>query len=99
MACDVYDLVYYKVLTIAIYDMQFENTEVQQLMWTKLNEMMLKHGFLKSNFKGFMADITQTNWNVVRIIYGYGYPLLRWLIRRTLVYSNRVVHLINTPNN
>jgi hypothetical protein len=25
-------------------------------MWTKLNEMMLKHNFLKPNFKGFMVN-------------------------------------------
>ncbi len=31
---------------------------------------MLKHGFRKRNFKGFMIDNTQTNWNVVRIVYG-----------------------------
>jgi hypothetical protein len=61
MVCHVYDLVYCKVLTIAVCDMQSEDTETQQLMWTKFNETVLKHGFLKSNFKGFMADIAQTN--------------------------------------
>jgi hypothetical protein len=34
--------------------------------------MMLKHGFPKPNFKGFMADNAQANWNIVRIVYGYG---------------------------
>jgi hypothetical protein len=56
MVYHVYDPVYCKVLTIAVCDMQFEDTEAQQLMWTKLNEMMLKHGFAKPNFKGFMVD-------------------------------------------
>jgi hypothetical protein len=39
-------------------------------MWTKFNETMLKHGFLKPNFKEFMTDSAQTNWNDVRTIYG-----------------------------
>ncbi len=39
-----------------VCDMQFEDIEVQRLMWTKLNETMLKHEFPKPNFKGFMAD-------------------------------------------
>jgi hypothetical protein len=39
-------------------------------MWTKLNEMMLKHGFPQPNFKGFMANNTQANWNIVKIVYG-----------------------------
>jgi hypothetical protein len=56
MACHVYDPTYYKVLTIMVCDMQFEDIEVQRLMWTKLNETMLKHEFPKPNFKGFMAD-------------------------------------------
>jgi len=46
-------------------------------MWTKLNEMMLKHGFPKPNFKGFMADSAQTNWNVVKIVYGLGDPFVK----------------------
>jgi hypothetical protein len=41
-------------------------------MWTKLNEIMLKHGFPKSNFKGFMANNTQANWNAINIVYGFG---------------------------
>jgi hypothetical protein len=28
MVCHLYDLTYYKIVTIAIYDMQFEDTEV-----------------------------------------------------------------------
>jgi hypothetical protein len=46
-------------------------------MWTKLNETMLKTGFPKSNFKGFMANSTQANWNTVEIIYGLGDPSIR----------------------
>jgi hypothetical protein len=59
MACHVYDPTYYKVMTIAICKMQFENTKTQQIMWTKLNATVLKHGFHKLNSKGFMANIGQ----------------------------------------
>ncbi len=45
--------------------MQFEDTKVGQFMWTKFNEMILKHGFPKPNFKGFIVHNTQANWNVV----------------------------------
>ncbi len=57
MACHVYDPTYCKMMTIAICDMQFENTKVQQIMWTKFNETMLKHGFPKPNFKGGKSEI------------------------------------------
>jgi hypothetical protein len=40
MACHVYDLAYCKMMTITICDMQFEGMEVQQVMWTKFNDMM-----------------------------------------------------------
>jgi hypothetical protein len=46
-------------------------------MWTKLNETMLKQMFPKPNFKGFMIDNTQANWNIIKIIYGYGDPFVR----------------------
>ncbi len=50
MACHVYNPSYCKVMTITVYDMQFEDTKVQQIMWTKLNGMMQKHDFPKPNF-------------------------------------------------
>jgi len=77
MACHVYDLLYCKGLTIVVCDMQFEDTETQQLMWTKLNQTMLKYMFPKSNFQGFMVDNAQANWNVVIIVYGLGDPFIR----------------------
>jgi len=61
MVYHVYDLAYCKVLTITVCDMQFEDTKAQRLMWTKLNETILKHGFPKPNFKGFMVDSAQAN--------------------------------------
>jgi len=29
------------------------------------------------NYKGFMVDNTQANWNVVRIVYGFGDPFVK----------------------
>jgi len=40
MACHVYNLAYYKMMTIVIYNMQFKDIRVQQIMWKKLNEIM-----------------------------------------------------------
>jgi len=41
-------------------------------MLTKLNEMMLRHEFPKPNFKGFMANNAQANWNTAKFFYGLG---------------------------
>ncbi len=97
MACHVYNLVYCKMMTTVICDLQYEDMEFQQVMWTKLNDMMLKHNFPKSKFKGFMANNAQSNQNVVIIVYGLGDPSMRMLIRSAHVYSTRLNHLINAP--
>ncbi len=64
-AFHVYDLFYYKVMTIVICDMQFEDMVTQCVMWQKLNKAMVKNGVHNPNFKGFMADIVQANWNTI----------------------------------
>jgi hypothetical protein len=61
MACHVYDHAYCKMMTNAICDMYSKNIKVQQIMWTKLNETILKHRSAKLNFKGFMVNNTQAN--------------------------------------
>jgi len=71
MAYHVYNMVYYKVLTIAIYNMQSKSTKAQCVMWTKLNKVMLMFGLANPNFKGFMADIAHANWNDVHIVYSF----------------------------
>ncbi len=41
---------------------------------------MQKHGFHKLNSKGFVADIRQdtwTNYNVVKIVYGFRDPIVK----------------------
>ncbi len=99
MACHVYDLAYCKMMTIAICDMQSEDTKAQQIMWTKFNETILKHGFPKLNFKGFMAISTQVNWNVIRIVYYSRTLLLGWLIKNAYVQSIGFSCSIGTPKN
>ena len=74
MASHVYDSKYCKVMTIAICDMQSEDAEAQELFWTQLNTVMRENGVDTVNFKGFMADSAQANWNAVRKVYGSGDP-------------------------
>ena len=35
MACRVHDSIFYKILTIACYDMQYEDNATQTLFWGK----------------------------------------------------------------
>jgi len=41
----------------------------------KLNKVMLKYGVVETNFKRFLTDIAHVNWNVIRIIFGFGNPI------------------------
>jgi hypothetical protein len=72
MACHVYDSAYCRVMTIAICDMQSEDTVAQSVLWKNLNVVLVKHGVSEPKFKGFMADSAQANWNVVGVIYRSG---------------------------
>jgi hypothetical protein len=58
---------------------------------------MLKHGFPKPNFKGFIHDSVQANWNAILFMV-LGTPQSRWLIKNAHVHSIGINHLINTPN-
>jgi hypothetical protein len=86
-------------MTIAICDIQFEDINAQQITWTKFNETMLKHGFPKPNFKIFMVDSAQANWNMVKIVYGVGVPFVKMVDKETHVYSIGLNRSISTPNN
>ena len=87
MACHMYDSSYCKVMTIAVCDMQSEDTEIQVIMWTCLNRMLEKNGVTNPNFKGFMADSAQANWNVVCIVYSSKDPLVKMVDReRTYLF-------------
>jgi len=70
IAYHVYDLVYCKVVTIIGYNMQFEDIEVQCILWKKLNVVVKKKGLGMLVFKQFMVDGAQGNWNVIHIVYG-----------------------------
>jgi hypothetical protein len=61
MACHIYDSTYYRVMTIAICDMQSEDAIAQSVLWKNLNVVVAKHGVPKPKFKGFMADSAQAN--------------------------------------
>jgi hypothetical protein len=61
MACHMYDLIYCKVMTIMICDMQFEDMEVQCILWKKLNIVAERKRLGMPFFKGFMADNAQVN--------------------------------------
>jgi hypothetical protein len=43
---------------------------------SKLNTIVLKKGVTNLNFKGFIANNAQANWNLVYIIYGIGNPIV-----------------------
>lgn len=73
MACHVYDSKYCKVLTIACCDMQYEDGVAHTLIWDNLNIVMTDNGVTSVNFKGFMADNAQANWNVMRKVHGGGH--------------------------
>jgi len=61
MVCHIYDLIYYKVMTIVICDMQFEDTKTQCILWRKLNIIIEKKRLGTPVFKRFMADSVQVN--------------------------------------
>jgi hypothetical protein len=72
MACHVYDSTYCRIMTIASCDMQSDDCDAQIIFWKNLNVVMKRNGVVHTNFKDFMADNVQANWNAVRVIYGNG---------------------------
>ncbi len=70
MACHVYDPNYAKVMTIIVCDMQSKDVESQVFMWRAFIKVMKAKGVRMLEFKGFMANSVQANWNVVHIVFG-----------------------------
>ena len=66
----VYDPVFCKVMTIYVYDMMCEMADAQKQMWLSMIDLLNRHGVKNVNFKGFMADSAQANFNVVRKMFG-----------------------------
>jgi hypothetical protein len=62
--------------------MQSEDGIAQTLFWKNLNVVMTENGVPNVNFKGFMANSVQANWNVVRMVYGDGDPSLPMVNRK-----------------
>jgi hypothetical protein len=82
------------MMIITVCDMQFKDTEIQ------LNETMLKNKFPKPNFKGFMVDNAQINWNVVIIVYGLGDPYVKMVdMEHTYLFHYLFNLSIKKPNN
>jgi len=79
MACHVYDMTYYCVMTIVVCHMQFEDVDLQCFMWSSLVKVLEKHGMTNPNFKGFMVDSAQVNFNIVRRIFGAQDPTIPML--------------------
>ena len=82
MACHVYDSRYCKVLTIVCCDMQSEDGAAQIIFWKILNFVMAENDIPNVNFKGFMANSVQANWNAVKTIYRDGDPSLPMVARK-----------------
>jgi hypothetical protein len=66
----VYDPDYCSVMTIVVCDMQSERADAQERVWLSLLAVTEKHGMSNVNFKGFMCDSAQANFNVVRVVFG-----------------------------
>ena len=60
------------LLTIATCEMKEEDMVAQCLFWNSLNEVMQSNGFEKADFRGFMADEAQANWNALREVFNNG---------------------------
>ena len=87
LACHVYDSKYCKVLTIACCDMQSEDGRAQTILRKNLNFVMAENNVPNVNFKGYMANSAQSNWNAVRKIYGDSEPHLPMVDReRTCLF-------------
>ena len=72
LGAHVYDPVYCKVMTIAVCDMMCKMAKAQDKMWWSMLLVLDQHGVKNVNFKGFMADSAQANFNTVRRIFGSG---------------------------
>lgn len=70
IACHVYNSGYCKVITIEVCNMLLEDIEGQVIMWRCLNKVLETNDLPNPNFKGFMVNSTQVNWNGIQIVYG-----------------------------
>jgi hypothetical protein len=72
MVCYLYEARYCKVMTIAMYDIQLEDVEVQCVRWRKLNKVMKKIVW--------KSQTSEASWQIVHrptiihIVYDNGDP-------------------------
>jgi hypothetical protein len=45
-------------------------------MWNALGKVMKERGVRNVNFKGFMVDCAQANFNAIKTLFRSGYPKL-----------------------
>ncbi len=91
MGCHVYDMTYYKVLIIIICDMQFDDLDSQVFMRSSLTRLVKKVGRIENvNFKGFMANDAQTNFNAMRRMFGFGDPTIPMIGRERICFMHWV---------
>ena len=81
MSCDVYDVEFCRLMTIAVCEMMSKDMDSQMLMWLALNKVMDRNGVPNPYFKGCMADHTQANWSAVRVVYINGNPTVKMVDR------------------
>ena len=74
MGIHIYDLENCKVMTIAVCDMQSDSSNAHTQVWLSKLNILDKNGMSNVNFKGFMCNSAQINFNVVRILFGSGDP-------------------------
>jgi hypothetical protein len=73
--------------------------EAQCIMWRKLNAIFEKNELGTPIFKGFMVDDAQSNWNVVRIVYGTRDPIVKMVDKEWTCFFIGLNFWIDTPNN
>jgi len=61
MACHVYDPIYFRVMTIVMFDMQVKDVEFKVFMWWAPLRVMKINGVDNLQFKGFIVNIVQVN--------------------------------------
>jgi len=69
------------------------------LMWKMFIMIMQEHGVLNVNFKGLMANSTQTNFNAMRILFRNGDPKINWRIKNVHVFIIGLNLLIDIQKN
>lgn len=85
----VYDLtnLYFKVMTIAVHDMQFEDAKAQCLLWRKLNTDVERKGWVRSCSKGSWRIVCKQIGMLFALIMGLEILWSRWLTKSGCGFS------------